>query len=57
MKIHNFFVGLYRKVVSYVLLHSGLGSPTEIAVVREATGMRRLLVPCVNIRESTISGL
>ena len=31
-------VGLYRKVVSYVLLRSGLGSPTEIAVVREATG-------------------
>ena len=29
---------LYRKIVSYVLLRSGLGSPTDIAVVREATG-------------------
>ena len=30
--------GLDRKLVSYVLLKSGLGSPTEISVVREATG-------------------
>ncbi|CAB3982799.1 Hypothetical predicted protein [Paramuricea clavata] len=30
--------GLYRKIVSCVLLRSGLGSPTDIAVVREATG-------------------
>ena len=29
---------LYRKIVSFVLLRSGLGSPTDIAVVREATG-------------------
>lgn len=29
---------LYRKIVSAVLLRSGLGSPTDIAVVREATG-------------------
>ena len=29
---------LYRKTVSAVLLRSGLGSPTDIAVVREATG-------------------
>lgn len=29
---------LYRKIVSYVLLRSGLGSPTDIKVVREATG-------------------
>ncbi|XP_029800367.1 cilia- and flagella-associated protein 206 isoform X2 [Suricata suricatta] len=28
---------LYRKIVSYVLLRSGLGSPTDIKVVREAT--------------------
>ena len=34
---------LYRKIVSAVLLRSGLGSPTDIAVVREATG---LLVFC-----------
>jgi len=31
-------VALYRKIVSYILLQSGLGSPTDIAVVREATG-------------------
>lgn len=30
--------GLYRKIVSYVLLRSGLGSPTDINTVREATG-------------------
>ena len=30
--------GLYRKIVSCVLLRSGLGSPTDIGVVREATG-------------------
>lgn len=34
----HMFVGMYRKIVSYALLRSGLGSPTEIAVVREATG-------------------
>uniref|UniRef100_A0A8C0N8A2 Cilia- and flagella-associated protein 206 n=1 Tax=Canis lupus familiaris TaxID=9615 RepID=A0A8C0N8A2_CANLF len=28
---------LYRKIVSYVLLCSGLGSPTDIKIVREAT--------------------
>uniref|UniRef100_A0A3Q2L722 Cilia- and flagella-associated protein 206 n=1 Tax=Equus caballus TaxID=9796 RepID=A0A3Q2L722_HORSE len=28
---------LYRKIVSYVLLRSGLGSPTDIKIVREAT--------------------
>ena len=31
---------LYRKIVSAVLLRSGLGSPTDIAVVREATGIQ-----------------
>ena len=29
---------LYRRIVSYVLLRSGLGSPTDINTVREATG-------------------
>jgi hypothetical protein len=29
---------LYRKIVSAILLRSGLGSPTDISVVREATG-------------------
>ena len=47
--IFNFLTtGLYRKIVSYVLLRSGLGSPTDIAVVREATGTSlycRLLKP------------
>ena len=32
------YSALYRKIVSFVLLRSGLGSPTDIAVVREATG-------------------
>lgn len=31
---------LYRKIVSYVLLRSGLGSPTDIKIVREATGKK-----------------
>ena len=34
---------LYRKIVSAVLLRSGLGSPTDIAVVREATGINTAL--------------
>lgn len=29
---------VYRKIVSYVLLSSGLGPPTDIQVVREVTG-------------------
>jgi len=29
---------LYRKTVSYVLLRTGLGSATDVSVVREATG-------------------
>ena len=29
---------LYTRIVSCVLLRSGLGSPTDIGVVREATG-------------------
>ena len=33
-----YYIALYRKIVSYVLLRSGLGSPTDIGVVREATG-------------------
>ncbi|XP_069743475.1 cilia- and flagella-associated protein 206 isoform X2 [Narcine bancroftii] len=36
---------LYRKVVSYVLLHSGLGSPTDIRVVREATAALQSVFP------------
>nr|CAB3230173.1 UPF0704 protein C6orf165 homolog [Phallusia mammillata] len=36
---------LYRKIVSYVLLRSGLGSPTDIAVVREATAALQSVFP------------
>ncbi|XP_072355892.1 cilia- and flagella-associated protein 206 isoform X1 [Scyliorhinus torazame] len=36
---------LYRKIVSYMLLHSGLGSPTEISVVREATAALQSVFP------------
>ncbi|XP_012575883.1 PREDICTED: UPF0704 protein C6orf165 homolog isoform X2 [Condylura cristata] len=36
---------LYRKIVSYVLLHSGLGSPTDIRIVREATAALQSVFP------------
>ena len=36
---------LYRKIVSAILLRSGLGSPTDIAVVREATGTISCICP------------
>ncbi|KAE8602640.1 hypothetical protein XENTR_v10014067 [Xenopus tropicalis] len=36
---------LYRKIVSYVLLCSGLGSPTDIKVVREATAALQSVFP------------
>lgn len=36
---------LYRKIVSYILLRSGLGSPTDIAVVREATAALQSVFP------------
>lgn len=39
IKSLNLYLGLYRRIVSCVLLRSGLGSPTDIAVVREATGL------------------
>lgn len=37
--------GLYRKIVSAILLRSGLGSPTDIAVVREATAALQSVFP------------
>lgn len=37
--------GLYRKIVSAVLLKSGLGSPTDISVVREATAALQSVFP------------
>ncbi|XP_048585340.1 cilia- and flagella-associated protein 206-like isoform X2 [Nematostella vectensis] len=36
---------LYRKIVSCVLLRSGLGSPTDIGVVREATAALQSVFP------------
>ncbi|CAF1168472.1 unnamed protein product [Rotaria sordida] len=36
---------LYRKIVSSVLLRSGLGSPTDISVVREATAALQSVFP------------
>ncbi|XP_055492025.1 cilia- and flagella-associated protein 206 isoform X2 [Leucoraja erinacea] len=39
------FECLYRKIVSYVLLQSGLGSPTDIGVVREATAALQSVFP------------
>ncbi|XP_065071282.1 cilia- and flagella-associated protein 206-like [Rhopilema esculentum] len=36
---------LYRKIVSYILLRSGLGSPTDIAAVREATAALQSVFP------------
>ncbi|XP_055289630.1 cilia- and flagella-associated protein 206 isoform X2 [Moschus berezovskii] len=36
---------LYRKFVSYVLLRSGLGSPTDIKIVREATAALQSVFP------------
>uniref|UniRef100_A0A8C7SXB7 Cilia- and flagella-associated protein 206 n=1 Tax=Oncorhynchus mykiss TaxID=8022 RepID=A0A8C7SXB7_ONCMY len=37
--------GLYRKIVSYVLLRSGLGSSTDITTVREATAALQSVFP------------
>lgn len=36
---------LYRKIVSYVLLCSGMGSPTDIKIVREATAALQSVFP------------
>ncbi|XP_049628192.1 cilia- and flagella-associated protein 206 [Suncus etruscus] len=36
---------LYRKIVSYVLLCSGLGAPTDIKIVREATAALQSIFP------------
>lgn len=36
---------LYRKIVSYVLLRSGLGAPTDIKIVREATAALHSIFP------------
>ncbi|KAB1275734.1 Cilia- and flagella-associated protein 206, partial [Camelus dromedarius] len=40
---------LYRKIVSYVLLRSGLGSPTDIKIVREATAALQSVFPPVEL--------
>ncbi|XP_035880337.1 cilia- and flagella-associated protein 206 isoform X3 [Phyllostomus discolor] len=36
---------LYRKIVSYVLLRSGVGSPTDIKIVRETTAALQSVFP------------
>ncbi|CAK6446786.1 unnamed protein product [Pipistrellus nathusii] len=36
---------LYRKIVSYVLLRSGVGSPTDLKIVREATAALQSIFP------------
>ncbi|KAM6459023.1 cilia- and flagella-associated protein 206 isoform 1-T2 [Liasis olivaceus] len=36
---------VYRKIVSYVLLRSGLGSPTDVKVIREATAALQSVFP------------
>lgn len=36
---------LYRKIVSYVLLRSGVGSPTDLKIVREATAALQSVFP------------
>nr|BAB62940.1 hypothetical protein [Macaca fascicularis] len=36
---------LYRKIISYVLLRSGLGSPTDIKTVREVTAALQSIFP------------
>ena len=43
---------LYRKIVSAILLRSGLGSPTDINVVREATGELRLLCLKIEMKQN-----
>lgn len=40
---------LYRKIVTAVLLRSGLGSPTDIAVVREATASLQSIFPQIEV--------
>ncbi|KAI3378482.1 hypothetical protein SNEBB_007020 [Seison nebaliae] len=40
---------LYRKIVSYILLKSGLGSPTNIVVVRETTAALQSVFPISDI--------
>ncbi|XP_046877984.1 cilia- and flagella-associated protein 206 [Hypomesus transpacificus] len=45
VKTRDDLEGLYRKIVSYVLLRSGLGSPTDINTVREATAALQSVFP------------
>lgn len=41
---------LYRKIVSYILLRSGLGSPTDIKIVREATGKKTYIISIPHVK-------
>ncbi|NWS38690.1 CF206 protein, partial [Probosciger aterrimus] len=47
---------VYRKIVSYVLLASGLGSPTDIGVVREVTAALQSVFPQREIMTFTSLG-
>ncbi|XP_018599039.1 cilia- and flagella-associated protein 206 [Scleropages formosus] len=44
-KTHQALDGLYRKIVSYILLRSGMGSPTNLSTVRETTAALRSVFP------------
>ena len=44
-RTRNDFDSLYRKMVAYVILASGLGSPTDIMVVRETTAALQSVYP------------
>jgi len=44
-RTRNGYDSLYRKMVAYVILASGLGSPTDIVVVRETTAALQSVYP------------
>ena len=44
-RTRNDYDSLYRKMVAYVILASGLGSPTDIVVVRETTAALQSVYP------------
>lgn len=44
-RTRNDYDSLYRKIVAYVILSSGLGSPTDIVVVRETTAALQSVYP------------
>lgn len=38
VKTQEEFDSLYRKIISYILLRSSMGSPTDVNTLQEATG-------------------